>query len=453
MAFPKDFAWGVAAASYQVEGGAYEDGKGLSVWDVFCRKPGAVWNGQTGDVACDHYHRYRDDVALMARLGVRNYRLSICWPRVLPEGVGPVNPKGMDFYDDLIDRLLDAGITPWITLFHWDYPHELFCRGGWLNPDSADWFADYAATVVERLSDRVRHWITLNEPQCFIGLGHQTAEHAPGLRLAFCDVLRAAHNTLLAHGKAVQSIRAHAEADCLVGISPCSSVKMPATEAPADAEAAREAMFSVTGKSAFEQTWWMDPLFRGYYPADGLELFGDDVPTVREGDMTTICQPLDFFGVNIYHGQYVRAGEGGEPEAVPLEPGYPMTTQTDWAITPSCLYWGPRLYYERYGLPVVVTENGHQNADFVMTDGCCHDPQRIDYLRQHLLELERAVGDVVDVRGYFQWTFMDNFEWALGYGVRVGIVHTDYVTQKRTPKDSAAWYRRVAETNGASLSE
>jgi len=453
MAFPDGFVWGVSAASYQIEGGAYEDGKGLSVWDTFCRRPGAVWEGHTGEVACDHYHRWREDVALMAQLGVRAYRLSVCWPRVLPEGTGAVNPKGLAFYDRLIDELLAAGITPWITLFHWDYPQELFCRGGWLNRQSADWFAEYAGVLADALSDRVTHWITHNEPQCFIGLGHQTGYHAPGLTLSFGEVLRAAHHTLLAHGKAVQALRARARGECRVGLATCGTIMMPATESAEDVEAARRAMYEVRARDMFQAAWWLDPIYFGRYPEDGLRLYGADAPAVREGDMDTISQPLDFFGCNIYHGRYVRAGEGGEPEVVPLPPGYPMTTQTNWQVTPECLYWGPRLHFERYGRPIVVTENGHQNADTVMLDGKVHDPQRIDYVRRHLLQLERAVEDGVDVRGYFQWTFMDNFEWALGYGVRVGMVHTDFVTQQRTPKDSAYWYRRVAETNGASLAE
>jgi len=451
MAFPKDFVWGAAAASYQLEGGAFEDGKGLSVWDVFCRKEGAVWQGHTGDVACDHYHRYREDVALMKALGLKGYRLSISWPRVLPEGVGAVNEKGLDFYERLVDELLAAGVEPWVTLFHWDYPFELFCRGGWLSPDSPAWFAEYTRAVVERLSDRVSHWMTLNEPQCFIGLGHQTGIHAPGLRLGMMEVLRAAHNALLAHGMSVQAIRAGAKSEPQVGMAPASRVCVPASEEPADVEAARRAMFSVASRDMFNNTWWLDPIFFGRYPEDGLELFGRDAPEVRQGDMETISQPLDFFGCNIYNGRTVRAGEDGRPEGVPLPPGYAITHQGDWPVVPASLYWGPRFFYERYGLPVVITENGHQNLDSVALDGRVHDPQRIDYLNRYLLELERAVGDGVDVRGYFTWTIMDNFEWAYGYKIRVGLVYVDYTTLERVPKDSFYWYRKVIATNGASL--
>ncbi len=452
MGFPEGFTWGVAAASYQVEGGAYEDGKGLSVWDTFCRRPGAVWQGHTGDVACDHYHRYREDVALMKELGVRAYRLSISWPRVLPDGTGRVNPKGLGFYERLVDELRGAGIEPWVTLFHWDYPEALFRRGGWLNPESPEWFAGYARVMTEALSDRVTHWMTLNEPQVFIELGHRTGAHAPGIRLTMGEVLQASHNVMLAHGKAVQEIRAASRSESRVGFAPAAGPAMPATEGEADVAAARAALFAVNQPTAFNHAWWMDPVLLGSYPEDGLEFFGDDVPRVAEGDMETICQPLDFFGANIYNGYRVRAGEDGRPEAVPLPVGYPMTTQGDWPITPECLYWGPRFYYERYGVPIVITENGHQNPDFVMLDGEVHDPQRIDYLHRHLLELGRAVEDGVDVRGYLQWTFMDNFEWAYGYRIRVGLVYTDFPTQRRVPKDSAYWYRDVIASNGAALS-
>ncbi len=249
--FPEGFVWGVAAASYQVEGAWNEDGKGPSVWDMFCRKPGAVWQGQTGDVACDHYHRYAEDVALIKALGAKAYRLSISWPRVLPMGTGTVNEKGLDFYDRLVDELLGAGIDPYITLFHWDYPYELYCRGGWLNPDSSDWFGDYTSVVVKKLSDRVSHWMTLNEPQVYLGAGHQDGRHAPGLQLDFREVLQATHNSLLAHGKSVMAIRANAVQKPVVGFAPIGSVHFPASSDPADVEAARKQMFAVSKKNVW----------------------------------------------------------------------------------------------------------------------------------------------------------------------------------------------------------
>jgi beta-glucosidase len=450
-AFPRTFAWGVASASYQVEGSPNADGKGPSVWDMFCRKPGAVWGGQTGDTACDGYRRWREDVALMKELGIRAYRFSISWPRVLPEGTGAVNRRGLDFYRAFVDGLREAGIEPWVTLFHWDYPLALYHRGGWLNADSPGWFAEYATTVAAALSDRVTHWMTMNEPQCFIGLGHQSGIHAPGDRLALDEVLRAGHHGLLAHGRGVQAIRAAARGPASIGMAPVGVVAMPAAETAADIEAARRATFSVVRRDCFSTSWWLDPVFLGRYPEDGLALFGAAAPRVRVGDMDTIAQPLDFCGVNIYHGSIVRAGPGGVPEDVPLPPGYPKTAFDHWPITPTCLYWGPRFLHERYGLPVVVTENGHQNVDVVSLDGKVHDPERIDYLHRHLRELSRAHHDGVPVGGYFQWCFTDNFEWNHGDSSRNGIVFTDYATQARIPKDSAYWYREVIRANGAGL--
>jgi len=460
MSFPKGFIWGVATASYQIEGAAGEDGKGPSIWDMFCQKEGAIWKGQSGDIACDHYHRYKEDVALMKQIGVGAYRFSISWPRVIPQGTGTINLKGLDFYDKLIDELLAAGITPYVTLFHWDYPYELYCRGGWLSQDSSDWFAEYTKVIVEKFSDRVKHWMTLNEPQVFIGLGHQSGLFPPGYQLRFAEVLTATHNVLLAHGKAVQTIRAHSKTKCQVGLAPVGIVSIPATDSPEDIEAARQTMFSVTSKdetlfsvpskNVWNNTWWLDPIFYGRYPKDGLELFGGDVPLIRDKDMETICQPLDFFGVNIYQGQTVRANKDGQPEIVPKPDGFPITAY-DWPITPEALYWGPRYFWERYKLPIIITENGISNADWVALDGKIHDPQRIDFLNRYLLQLQKACEDGVEVSGYFQWSLMDNFEWVSGYKPRFGLVYVDYPTQERIPKDSAYWYKEVIASNGAVL--
>ncbi len=448
MGFPKDFVWGAAAASYQVEGAAFEDGRGPSVWDTMCRWPGKVAEGHTGEVGCDHYHRYAEDAALMGQLGLNAYRLSISWSRVLPEGTGRVNKAGLDFYDRLIDALLAQGVQPWVTLFHWDFPHALYCRGGWLNRDSADWFAEYTAVVADRLSDRVRHWMTQNEPQCFLGLGHYTGEHAPGVRLSFADVLLASHNALRAHGLAVQTLRARARIQPSIGIAPVGVVKIPAT--PADTDAARRGMFETATRTLWSNTWFADPMVLGHYPEDALRVFGADVPAGVERDYATIRQPLDFYGVNIYNGQVVRTGADGTPHEVPAEPGTPLT-HMDWRVTPECLYWGPRLLHERYGLPIVITENGMAGCDWVHLDGRVHDAPRIDFLQRYLRELRRAVDDGVPVHGYFLWSILDNFEWAWGYKRRFGIVHVDYATGVRTPKDSAYWYRDTIATNGANL--
>ncbi|MFZ6027839.1 MAG: GH1 family beta-glucosidase [Chloroflexota bacterium] len=450
ISFPEKFVWGAAAAAYQIEGAAYEDGKGLSVWDTFCRRPRAIWSGHNGENACDHYHRWREDVALMKSIGLKAYRLSLSWPRLLPEGRGKVNEKGVAFYDALIDALLAAGIQPYVTLFHWDYPHELFLRGGWLHPDSADWFAEYAGLVAQRLGDRVKYWITHNEPQVTIGNGHLENHHAPGIKLAFQDSLLAAHNLLLSHGKAVMALRANAAQPLQVGFAPVGNVKFPASESEADITAARRAMFAIHDRHFWNNTWFSDPVFLKQYPADGLERFAKDMPAIKAGDMDVIAQPLDFYGVNIYFGECIHAGDDGQPENVAFAPGHPMTTM-GWYVSPEVLRWGPRFLYERYGKPIYITENGMANTDWVAADGKVHDPQRIDFTARYLHQLRRAIADGAEVAGYFYWSVMDNFEWSQGYKQRFGLVHVDYTTQQRTLKDSALWYRDVIANNGENL--
>lgn len=442
--------WGTGSSAYQIEGGAADEGRGPSIWDTFCKREGAVYGGHTGSVACDHFHRWRDDVVLMRNMGLQAYRFSVSWSRVMPQGAGEVNERGLAFYDRLVDELLAAEIEPWVTLFHWDFPDALYLRGGWLNRESAKWFADYTKMVVEALSDRVTKWITINEPQIFIGHGHQQGGHAPGLKLPPREYLLAGHHALLAHGHGVQAIRAHAKKTPSVGWAPCGAVEYPATDSIADVEAAYRAMMSVVRKDCWNNTWWADPVCLGAYPEDGLRLFGSDAPKVARGDMETIHQPLDFYGVNIYSGTPVRAGKDGKPEPVALPAGYP-TTAFRWPITPACLYWGPRFLQERYKLPIVMTENGMSNTDWVHADGRVHDAARIDFTRAYLLELGRAIADGVDIRGYFHWSILDNFEWAEGFRERFGLVHVDYSTLERTPKDSAYWYRDVIASNGGSL--
>lgn len=448
MTFPDQFRWGAAAASYQIEGAVADDGKGPSVWDGFCRRPGAIWHGHTGDVACDHYHRYEGDVELMRSIGLQAYRLSVCWPRVLPAGIGALNRRGLDFYDRLVDRLLAAGIEPWVTLFHWDFPQALYERGGWLNRDAAEWFAEYATVVVQRLSDRVRNWLTLNEPQVFIGMGHRDGTHAPGVRLTRGELLLATHHALLAHGRGVQAVRAASRQPCAVGYAPVGQVMIPDSESLPDLELARRLMFSMQEPSLWCNTWWMDPVFRGQYPADGWALFGRDVPAVRPGDLELIAQPLDFFGVNSYMGYLASTRQRAEGADDGWPAGHPRTA-FDWPVTPEILYFGPRFFHERYQLPIVITENGVSGRDWVALDGAVHDPHRIDYVARHLRQLHRAVQEGVPVRGYFYWSILDNFEWAAGYKERFGLIHVDYRTQERRLKDSAVWYRRVIETHGA----
>ena len=450
MSFPSDFVWGAAAASYQVEGAAFEDGKGPSVWDAMCRWPGKVADGHTGEVSCDHYHRYEEDARLMGEIGLQAYRLSICWPRVLPGGTGAVNEAGLSYYDQLVDALLAQGVAPWVTLFHWDYPSALYQRGGWLNADSPDWFAEYTGIIVDRLSDRVTHWMTQNEPQCYLGLGHQTGVHAPGVQLPFADILLACHHSLLAHGKAVQVVRSRARSAPAIGAAPVGVVKMPASSSREDVDAARAAMFSVTSRDCWNNTWFADPMILGKYPEDGLRLFHADLPRMDEGDMEEICQPLDFYGVNVYSGETVRATGEDAWERVDLADGHALTAM-EWPVTPESLYWGPKLLHERYGLPVVVTENGMANCDWVHADGQVHDPQRIDFVCRYLREFERAMDEGVVAQGYFLWSIMDNFEWSFGYTRRFGIVYVDYASGQRILKDSAHWYRQVIASNGTAL--
>jgi beta-glucosidase len=451
--FPDDFAWGAAAAAYQIEGAARTDGRGESVWDMFCARQGAVFEGHDGSVACDHYHRYPEDVALLQALGVRAYRLSISWPRVLPSGTGQPNARGLDFYDRLVDALLAAGVEPWVTLFHWDFPTELFARGGWLSRDVVEWFGDYAALIGRRLSDRVRHFMPLNEPQVFIGHGHLDGLHAPGLTLPLAQVLRAGHHALLAHGRAVQALRAAAKRPLLIGHAPVGMPRLPASDAPLDVELARRATFEVREPSVWNNAWWMDPVYLGRYPEQALDFYGSAAPPVEDGDMELISQPLDFFGVNIYEGRTVLFDNEAEAGYVRVEralPGAPRTA-FGWQVTPEALYWGPRFFYERYGKPVVITENGVSCRDWVSLDGCVHDPTRIDFTTRYLRELWRALRDGVDVRGYFHWSILDNFEWAAGYRERFGLVHVDYETLARTPKDSFSWYKQVIASRGKHL--
>lgn len=455
MAFPTSFLWGAATASYQIEGAARVDGRGDSIWDAFCRRAGNVKRGDTGDTACDHYHRLREDVALMKDLGLKAYRFSIAWPRVLPAGDGTPNEAGLAFYDRLVDALLDAGIQPWATLFHWDYPTELYCRGGWLNPASPDWFARYAELMATRLGDRVRHWMTLNEPQVFIGLGHDTGEHAPNLHLSHDLTLRATHNVLLSHGRAVRAIRTHARATPSVGWAPVGVSAYPDSNSPADIAAAYAFMAGLKGPTGatsgtFSNTMWADPVCLGHYPEEAHRLHGHAMPKPAPGDMDLISTPIDFYGYNVYFGPRIKAGPDGQPVEVPEPVGAPQTTM-GWWITPESLYWCTRFLHERYRKPLYVTENGRAVSDHVDDDGRVRDPLRTTFLRRYLRQLERSIADGCNVRGYFCWSLMDNFEWAEGYGQRFGLIHVDYPTGTRTVKDSARWYSNVIRTNGHSL--
>ncbi|USN99733.1 MAG: beta-glucosidase [Phycisphaeraceae bacterium] len=446
--FPQEFVWGVSSSAYQIEGAADTDGRTPSVWDTAAARRGFVTDHQTGAFACDSYNRVDEDADLVAGLGVNASRFSLSWSRVLPEGLGRVNKAGLDYYDRVVDSLLARGVEPWVTLFHWDYPQVLYDRGGWMNSDSPAWFGEYATVVADRLGDRVKHWMTLNEPQCFVGLGHSAGEHAPGLRLPRRDVLVVLHRSLVAHGKAVQALRANA-GDHKVGWAPVGVTAYPDTDRPEDIEAARRFMFEQCPPGhawSFSNALYADPVIFGRYPNSTYGPVVAEIPAFPSSDLETISQPIDFYGVNIYQGTRVRAGADGTPEVVPAPPGQPRTMM-DWPVTPEALYWGPRLLAERYKLPVYITENGCATSDWVSLDGAVHDPARIDYLDRHLRQLARAIDDGVDIRGYFLWSILDNFEWGFGYTKRFGLVHVDFETGRRTPKDSYAWYRSLIATN------
>lgn len=445
--FPESFLWGVGTSAYQIEGAAKDQGHGASVWDTFCETEGKVRYGENGNVACDHVNRYREDVALMKAIGLQAYRFSVSWPRVLPAGTGEVNAAGLKFYDQLVDELLAAGIQPWVTLFHWDYPQALYDQGGWLNPKTVDWFADYVRVVVEKLSDRVQHWITLNEPQCFLHFGHGDGTNAPGDRLPLADQLLAAHHVLLAHGRAVQEIREVARQKPSIGWAPVGIVKSPVDSDKRTIDLASVATMDVPERTLWNNTWFNDPVFFGHYPEAGLDRYGKDVPALTASDMETIAQPVDFLGLNIYTAQPVEADGKGGARGIPFPSGAARSA-FDWPVVEDSLYWGARFHAQRYNVPIIITENGMANIDWVAEDGHVHDPQRIDYTRRHLRHLARAIKEGVDVRGYFHWSLLDNFEWAEGYGKRFGLVHVDFETQHRTLKDSAIWYQQLIRSNG-----
>jgi len=450
VSFPTGFVWGAGTSAYQIEGGIDKHGRGPSVWDAFCHTPGKIKHADTGDTACDHVARYRGDVALMKQLGLGAYRFSISWPRVMPEGAGAVSEAGLAFYDRLVDELLGAGITPHVTLFHWDYPLALYRRGGWLNPSSASWFAEYTRALVDRLSDRVSNWITINEPQVFIGHGHITGENAPGLRLPMEDITRIVHNVLRAHGLAARCIRECAQTKPVIGWAPVGIVSSPMSDSPAEIEAARAKTFAIEQPGVWNNTWFNDPVLLGRYPDEVLRMVGQHLPTGWERDLEIMHQPVDFLGVNLYQGGRVTLGEGNVATPVRQEVGRARTA-FGWNITPEVLYWGPRFFHERYKLPIIITENGLANLDWVHLDGKVHDPQRIDYTARHLQHLRRAIRDGVPVTGYFHWSLMDNFEWAEGYDQRFGLIYVDFQTQQRIPKESAKWYAEVIGTNGRNL--
>lgn len=445
MKFRDDFVWGAATAAYQIEGGKTADGKGPSIWDVFTSRQGVIKDGTNGDTACDHYGRMEEDVRLMAGLGLNGYRFSLSWPRIMPDGVTR-NERGLDFYDRLTDRLLGCGIQPFATLYHWDLPQALHLGGGWLNRDIAGRFADYADVVGRRLGDRIKRFMTINEPQVFLNAGYITGTHAPGFQIGLDDELTAVHNVLLSHGAAAAQLRAVVP-DVKIGWASAGYPGCPASDRPEDIRAAEEITFvypddhPCTAVAVFA-----DPIERGDYDKVYYEKYRDHLPDIRQDDMRKIAQPVDFHGQNCYAGRGVYMGKDG-PTVIGAQPGEALT-QMQWNIYPDCLYWFPKMLHDRYHLPIYITENGVSYSDYVFRDGGVHDPARSEYLCAHISALKRAARDA-DVRGYFYWSLMDNFEWAEGYTQRFGLIHVDFATGKRTPKDSYETYRRIIASNGS----
>jgi beta-glucosidase len=439
--FPRGFRWGVAAAAPQIEGAAQADGKGDSNWDHFARQPGRIAHGDTPDRACDHYHRYRRDFALMRKLGVRNYRLSVAWPRIVPTGDGAINSRGIDFYKRLLDALHDEGITPFVTMFHWDLPQTLEAAGGWRIRRTPEAFARYADTVVRALGDRVRHWITLNETGCFTRQAYGGTTRPPALDESEQVINQTYHHALLAHGYGVRAVREWGVHGAEVGITDDSRICIPVIANAANLGAARRAFRE-------DNIRVLDPILRGRYGATYHRLTGRDAARPEPGDLELIGLPTDFLGLNIYTANYIRRGRTGRPEQLPMPAGYPAAGSPWLRLAPAALYWGPRLAREVYGVRKIhITENGAGYDEAPPVRGEVLDLHRREYVRQCLGELHRAIAAGVPVAGYFLWSFMDNFEWADGYSRRFGIVYNDFTTQRRTPKLSARWYAEVMRLN------
>ena len=445
MRFPKDFVWGAASSAYQIEGHSSADGGGASIWDTFSHTPGKIAYNDNGDTACDSYHRYSEDIALLKELGVDAYRFSTSWARIDPKGDGCWNEAGILYYEKLVDACIAAGIVPYMTLYHWELPQALEDKGGWLSRDTSYAFARFAGMMAEHFKGRVRNYFTLNEPQCSVSLGYQQGLHAPGKKLPDKDVFSCLVNQLVAHGLSQRAIKA-VDSAALVGIASTGHLCYPETESPEDIAAARDATFSVTENGwVFSHSWMLDPICLGRFPAckgSSLE------PLVMGVDMATMdiihCVP-DFLGYNIYNGHEVRASADG-PQYVERYSDYPRTA-LKWPVTEAVMDWGVRFLQQRYGLPAYITENGLSCNDRTYLDGKVHDADRIDFLSRYITALSRAVENGADIRGYFHWSLTDNFEWHSGYGDRFGLVYMDYRSCDRIPKDSFYWYKELIKQN------
>ncbi len=430
------FIWGVASSSYQVEGATQEDGRVQSIWDVYSHTPKKIFEDNTGDVACDHYHRYREDVALMKKLGVDAYRFSVAWARIIKED-GKVNPKGLDFYQRLTDELLKAGITPYLCFYHWDMPEFLHQKGGYMSREFSDWFSDMTDTVVSKLGDRIFDYLTLNEPQCAICAGMESGAQAPGERHPEKEVLQSFHNVMLAHGKSAGIIRDKVKNSSISFATICQG-GYPLTDKKEDIEAARR--HNLEDFSSYDgQVAYIDAFQYGDYPKEFYARH-DMSGIIKDGDMKIIHQPIDYIGLNVYGGHAV-VSEDGKAVRAKKKDGYPMN-DFGWPVGEEALYWAPKFFYERYNLPIVITENGTCTGDWVALDGKVHDFSRIDFMQRYIGQMQRAIRDGVDIRGYFAWSVLDNYEWQAGYSKRFGMIHVDYETQKRTPKDSFYWYKK-----------
>lgn len=449
MGFSEDFMWGAASAAFQIEGAYKEDGKGLSIWDVLGQDK--IIHGENGEVATDHYHRYKEDIALMKEMGLKTYRFSISWPRIIPEGTGSINEMGLQFYSDLVDELLRNKIKPLVTLYHWDLPMALHEKGGWKNPESANWFAEYVKVVIDRLSDRVDYWMTFNEPQMFVGLGYFIGVHAPFEQNDTKTLVQISHHVLMAHGNAVKIIREHAKKKPMIGFAPTGNCYLPKDNSEKAIEEARSKSMSINAVAfTMTNTWWADPIFLGKYPKEAYEHFPEAMEYIKEEDLALISQPLDFYGYNAYQGSVTHKMPGDTSYDEYQSQGSPRTS-VDWNITPSVLYWSSKFLYERYQKPILITENGMSGIDWISLDGKVHDMQRIDFMHRYLLELKKVVEEGIPVLGYTCWSVIDNMEWNRGYDPRFGLIYVDYKTQKRTIKDSGYWYRDVIEQNGTNL--
>lgn len=456
MSFPKDFMWGAASASYQIEGGAFEDGKGPSIWDVFSHTPGKIFGEQNGDISCDSYHRYEDDLDILEELHLKHYRFSISWPRVIPQGSGEINAAGLAYYDKVVDGCLARGIEPWITLYHWDLPQALQEKGGWSNREIVDDFAAYATVIAEHFGNRVKRFMTINESQCIVGMGHGSCLHAPGIPLSEEDMFLPWHNILLAHGAACKVIRKIVP-DSIIGIASTGSLHYTADYDSKYTDELLETSFLTQGKEGwhFNHQWIFDPICFGSYPEDPLHPWDQLKDSISEEDLRLIQQPIDFIGLNVYNGKEMTpiaddSEKGYHLELTPKYPGYPRTA-LKWPITPEVMYWGPKLLNLKYKLPVVISENGLSCNDKIYLDGQVHDPDRQDFLHRYLYNLKKGIESGNDVIAYLHWSLTDNMEWHSGYDDRFGLAYVDYRTCDRIIKDSGRWYGQVAKSNGEIL--